>query len=80
MVCHPLSEFLLTISYDRGPVTVAELADIIDEKPVAIIKMLMSDLGVMATMTQNLDPATCIAVVEGFGKIVTGADDEWDDE
>ena len=70
----------LTVLYNRGPVTVAELADIIDEKPVAIIKMLMSDLGVMATMTQNLDPATCVAVVEGFGKIVAGADDEWDDE
>jgi len=57
------------------------LADIIDEKPVAIIKLLMTDLGVMATMTQSLDPATCVAVVEGFGKIVGGTDDEdWDDE
>lgn len=40
----------------------------------------MTDLGVMASMTQNLDPATCVAVVEGFGKIVAGADDEWEDE
>lgn len=69
-----------TVRLPEGAVTVAELADLIDEKPVAIIKMLMSDLGVMATMTQNLDPATCVAVVEGFGKIVAGADDEWDDE
>jgi translation initiation factor IF-2 len=52
------------------------LAEIIDEKPVAIIKLLMTDLGVMASMTQSLDPMTCVAVVEGFGKIVSGADDE----
>jgi translation initiation factor IF-2 len=55
--------------------SVADLADLIDEKPVSLIKFLMTDLGVMASMTQSLDPATCIAVVEGFGKIVGGADD-----
>lgn len=58
-----------------GPLSVSELAELIDEKPVAVIKLLMTDLGVMASMTQSLDPATCIAVVEGFGKIVGGADD-----
>lgn len=56
--------------------TVAELSDIIDEKPVAIIKMLMTDLGVMASMTQSLDPATCIAVTQGFGKIVADLDED----
>ena len=39
----------------------------------------MTDLGVMASMTQSLDPATCVAVVEGFGKIV-GGEDDFDDE
>mmetsp|Transcript_15157 Transcript_15157/g.43792 ORF Transcript_15157/g.43792 Transcript_15157/m.43792 type:complete len:824 (+) Transcript_15157:134-2605(+) len=68
-----------TVSLPDGPLTVAELADLIDEKPVSVIKLLMTDLGVMASMTQSLDPATCAAVVEGFGKIVGGADDE-DDE
>jgi translation initiation factor IF-2 len=62
----------------RGPISVSDLADIIDEKPVAVIKFLMTDLGVMASMTQNLDPATCVAVVEGFGKIVDNEDDEDD--
>ena len=38
--------------------------------------MLMTDLGVMASMTQSLDPATCVAVSEGFGKIVGGAEDD----
>lgn len=56
------------------------MAELIDEKPVAIIKLLMTDLGVMASMTQSLDPATCMAVVEGFGKIVGGSDDDdWDE-
>lgn len=31
-------------------------------------------------MTQNLDPATCVAVVEGFGKIVGGEDDFEDED
>lgn len=56
------------------------LAEIIDEKPIAVIKYLMTDLGVMASMTQNLDPATCIAVAQGFGKFVSGVDDLEDDE
>ena len=60
--------------------TVAELAEIIDEKPVAVIKFLMTDLGVMASMTQSLDPSTCVAVVEGFGKFVGDGDEEEDEE
>lgn len=40
----------------------------------------MTDLGVMASMTQSLDPATCVAVVEGFGKIVGGEDDDYDED
>ena len=61
--------------------TVAELAEAIDEKPVGVIKFLMTDLGVMAAMTQSLDPATCIAVAEGFGKVVGGSeDDEFDED
>jgi len=59
--------------------TVQALAEAIDEKPVGVIKFLMTDLGVMASMTQNLDPATCVAVAEGFGRIV-GEDDYDDDE
>jgi translation initiation factor IF-2 len=65
-----------TVSLPEGPISVSDLADIIDEKPVAVIKFLMTDLGVMASMTQNLDPATCVAVVEGFGKIVGNEDDD----
>lgn len=60
----------------RGPLTVQQLAEIIDERPVSVIKFLMTDLGVMASMTQSLDPGTCVAVVEGMGKVVSGADDE----
>ena len=61
--------------------TVSDLAEAIDEKPVGVIKFLMTDLGVMASMTQSLDPATCIAVAEGFGRVVAGSDDdEFDDD
>lgn len=57
----------------------SQLAEIIDEKPIGVIKFLMTDLGVMASMTQSLDPSTCVAVAEGFGMIVGGADDMDDD-
>jgi translation initiation factor IF-2 len=69
-----------TVTLPEGPLTVAQLAEIIDEKPVAVIKFLMTDLGVMASMTQSLDPNTCVAVVEGFGKYVGAADDYDEDE
>ena len=59
--------------------TVADLAEAIDEKPVGVIKFLMTDLGIMASMTQSLDPPTCVAVVEGMGLYVAGEDD-FDDE
>ena len=64
----------------RGPLSVGELAEIIDEKPVSVIKFMMSDLGVMASVTQSLDPATCIAVAEGFGRIVGGSEDMDEEE
>ena len=60
--------------------TVGELAEAIDETPVSVIKFLMTDLGVMAAMSQTLDPSTCEAVAEGFGKVVAGEDDEYDDD
>ena len=60
-----------------GPLSVSALADLIGEKPVAVIKFLMTDLGVMASMTQNIDPATCLAVIEGFGMYVD--EDELED-
>ena len=63
----------------RGPLTVGELAEIMDDKPVGIIKFLMTDLGVMASMTQSLDPSTCIAVTEGLGYFVD-EEDEFDDD
>ena len=58
--------------------TVSALADLIDEKPIAVIKYLMTDLGVMASMTQSLDPATIRAVVEGFGLFLASDEDSED--
>jgi len=69
-----------TVCLPDGPISVASLAELLEEKPVAVIKFLMTDLGVMASMTQNLDPATCVAVAEGLGRVVGGIDDEIDDE
>jgi hypothetical protein len=53
---------------------------VIGEKPISVIKFLMTDLGIMASMTQSLDRATCAAICEGFGKILDSDDDEDDYE
>jgi len=68
-----------TVELSEGPMTVGEVAEVVNEKPVAVIKFLMTDLGVMAAINQSLDPATCVAVVEGFGYYV-GNDEDFDDE
>eukprot|EP00557_Chaetoceros_sp_GSL56_P008048 CAMPEP_0176493662 /NCGR_PEP_ID=MMETSP0200_2-20121128/9667_1 /TAXON_ID=947934 /ORGANISM="Chaetoceros sp., Strain GSL56" /LENGTH=914 /DNA_ID=CAMNT_0017891337 /DNA_START=265 /DNA_END=3009 /DNA_ORIENTATION=+ len=66
-----------TVFLPEGPLSVSELAELLDEKPVSVIKFLMTDLGIMAGMNQSLDPATCVAVVEGFGMFVS--DENMDD-
>ena len=53
----------------------SQLSEILDEKPGIVIKFLMTDLGIMASMTQSLDSSTCVAVCENLGKIVADADD-----
>jgi len=60
----------------RGPLSVSQLADIIGEKPISVIKFLMTDLGIMASMTQSLDTTTAAAVCEGFGKIINSGDND----
>merc|ERR1712071_50557 len=62
-----------TIHLPEGPLTVAQLSEILDEKPGIIIKFLMTDLGIMAGMTQTIDTSTSIAVCEGLGKVVADA-------
>lgn len=71
---------LNTVVLPDEPMTVGELAEVIGETPVSVIKYLMTDLGVMAAVSQSLDVQTCESVAEGFGKIVAGEDDEFDDE
>jgi len=69
-----------TVYLSGESMTVSDLAEAMDEKPVGVIKFLMTDLGVMASMTQSLDPATCIAVAEGMGKYIAGLDEEADED
>lgn len=74
--------FSLSAIRCRTPMSVGELAEAIDETPVSVIKFLMTDLGVMAAVSQTLDSNTCEAVAEGFGKVVASEDDEdeYDDD
>jgi len=69
-----------TIVLPGTPMSVGELAEVLGETPVSVIKYLMTDLGVMAAISQTLDVPTCEAVTEGFGKVIAGEDDEFDDD
>ena len=70
----------IALSLSSGPLTVSELAELIDEKPIALIKFLMSDLGIMASMTRSLDPQTINAVIDGYGLIIAGSEDDDEDD
>lgn len=56
--------------------TVGQLSEVLEEKPAIIIKYLMTDMGIMAGMTQSIDQSTCVAVCEGLGKIIAGSEDD----
>jgi hypothetical protein len=53
---------------------------LIDEKPIGLIKFLMSDLGIMASLTRSLDPQTINAVINGYGLIIAGSEDDDEDD
>mmetsp|Transcript_35878 Transcript_35878/g.43200 ORF Transcript_35878/g.43200 Transcript_35878/m.43200 type:complete len:910 (-) Transcript_35878:153-2882(-) len=65
-----------TVEIPDTPLTVGSLAEIVDESPIAIIKILMTDLGVMASITQTIDRDTTVAVVRALGKIVKGSEED----
>jgi len=62
--------------------TVAELAEKLFVKNAELIKYLMMNMGVMATVTQSIDLDTCIAVAEAFGRTVSQdeEDDDYEDD
>lgn len=49
-----------------GPISVRELAELLDESPIAVIKTLMA-MGVMANINQVLDPDTAALAAEEMG-------------
>lgn len=61
------------------PLSVADLAEKLDAKPAEVVKYLMMDMGIMATITQSVDVATAKTVTEAFGWQIQGEDEE-DDE
>jgi len=49
-----------------GPISVRELAELLNESPIAVIKTLMA-MGVMANINQVLDPDTAALAAEEMG-------------
>jgi adenosine/AMP kinase len=49
---------------------VEALAAAMDAKPAEVIKYLMINMGIMATITQSVDAESAVVVAEAFGKKV----------
>ncbi|MCB0077253.1 MAG: translation initiation factor IF-2 [Anaerolineales bacterium] len=60
------------------PLTVRELAERLDNNPIAVIKALMS-MGVMANINQTLDLDTAILVSEEMGYTIAEAEPEFEE-
>eukprot|EP00752_Nemacystus_decipiens_P001884 g1815.t1 len=65
-----------------GPtVVVSDLAEMMEVRPAEVLKHLMLDLGIMATVTQSIDSDTARQVANNFEvEVDDGASGEYDDE
>ena len=52
----------------EAALSVGDLAAKLDAKAPEVVKYLMMNLGVLASVSQSVDQATAVSVVEGFGK------------
>lgn len=58
--------------------SVADLAEAMDTKPGEVVKYLMINMGIMATVTQTIDAESAAAVALAFGKKVVRQQEEGD--
>lgn len=61
----------------EATITVGELATQMKLKPAEILKHLMLDLGIMATVAQSIDPQTARMVASNFGVEVSDSAANW---
>lgn len=48
----------------------------LEAKPAEVVKYLMMDMGIMATVSQSIDYVTAKTVTEAFGRVVLGEGDD----
>jgi translation initiation factor IF-2 len=67
---------------ESGSIQIVVLANMMEVGAGEVIKHLMMNMGVMASMTQNIDNAVARSVCQAFGKAVAGdeEDEDFDDE
>mmetsp|Transcript_30299 Transcript_30299/g.39111 ORF Transcript_30299/g.39111 Transcript_30299/m.39111 type:complete len:859 (-) Transcript_30299:377-2953(-) len=70
----------LPVVLNQETYTVGELAEKMYLKPAEVVKHLMLNMGVMATVTQSLDLNTCIKLAEAYGRTVSSEEIEDDDD
>jgi len=63
-----------------GPIQVGELARLMEVGGGEVVKHLMMNMGIMSSMTQNVDKETAKSIVLAFGKTLAGAEDDGDAE
>jgi translation initiation factor IF-2 len=60
----------LPVQITAATISVEALAAAMDAKPAEVIKYLMINMGIMATITQSVDAESAVVVAEAFGKKV----------
>ena len=69
-----------SVSLSDNPIQVVELASLLDIGPGEIIRHLMMNMGIMASMTQSIEAKIAREVVEAFGKTVKESHEDLNDD
>jgi translation initiation factor IF-2 len=64
---------------ESGPIQIVQLATLMDVGAGEVVKHLMLNMGIMASMTQNIDTSVARKICEAFGKRVKGDPTDEDD-
>lgn len=65
---------------ESGPIQVVALAKLMEVGAGEVVKHLMLNMGIMASITQSIDTAVARQICEAFGKRVKGEQSEEDEE
>ena len=76
---NPVREAAINLP-ESGVIQIVELAGLMDVGAGEVVKHLMVNMGIMASMTQSIDVSVAKSICEAFGKKVSGGDTDEDSD